>query len=48
MKYIIWQRFALFLFISTIEVTLIHIFKNEDCVQFTKDSVHEFVSTVTE
>lgn len=29
MKYIIWQRFALFLFISTIEVTLIHIFKME-------------------
>lgn len=48
MKYIIWQRFALFLFISTIEVTLIHIFKNGECVQFTKDSVHEFVSTVTE
>lgn len=44
MKYRIWQRFALFLFISTIDVTLIHIFKNGDRVQFTKDSVHEFVS----
>ena len=48
MKYRIWQRFALSLFISTIEVTLIYIFKNGDSVQFTKDPVREFVSTVTE
>ena len=50
MKYRIWQRFALSLSLSPrshTEVTLIRIVKNGDFVQFTKDSMHEFVSTVT-